>query len=182
MERQNAVQRIVIIGNTGTGKSYLARKLGQHLSIAPTHLDELFWEPGGFNQKRPQESVYQDIEAISKNSRWIVEGVFGELALRFLDRAEYLIWLDMDWGYCQSNLMHRGSESSKQLDRDRAEENFRNLLIWASKYWERDNLRSYNGHKEMFVSFKKNKRVLRSKDEVDLLVSDPSVLETGGES
>ncbi len=115
------------------------------------------------------------------HSQWIVEGVFGELALRFLDKAECLIWLDMDWRYCLSNLLQRGSESSKQLDQEEAEENFRKLLAWASKYWDRDNLRSYKGHKELFDSFKEHKRVLRSRDEVDLLVSDPSILETHDE-
>jgi adenylate kinase family enzyme len=181
MEGQDAVQRIVIIGNSGSGKSYLARQLGQRLSITPTHLDELFWEPGGFNQKRPQEVLSHDIEAINTNARWIVEGVFGELAVRFLDKAECLIWLDMDWGCCLSNLLQRGSESSKQFDKAEAEVNFRKLLAWASKYWERDNLRSYKGHQELFDSFKGHKRVLRSRDEVDLLVSDPPILETRGD-
>jgi adenylate kinase family enzyme len=175
------MQRIIILGNSGSGKSYLARRLGQRLSITPTHLDDLFWEPGGFNQKRPQEIVLQDIEGILKLHQWIVEGVFGELAVRFLDRAECLIWLDMDWEYCQANLIHRGSESSQQLDKEQAEENFGKLLLWASQYWTRDNLRSYDGHKGLFDSFKQYKRVLRSRIQVDLLLAAPSILETGGE-
>jgi adenylate kinase family enzyme len=177
MERQHDMQRLVILGNSGSGKSYLARKLGLRLSILPTHLDDLFWEPGGFNRKRPPEVVAQDIEAIHKLSEWIVEGVFGELAARFLDRAECLIWLDMDWACCRSNLLGRGFESSKQLDKAQAEENFRKLLVWASQYWDRDNLRSYTGHKELFDSFKGDKRVLRSRNEVDLLASAPLVLQ-----
>jgi adenylate kinase family enzyme len=175
------MQRIVILGNSGSGKSYLARKLGQRLSITPTHLDELFWEPGGFNQKRPQEVVFQDIEDIGKRHQWIVEGVFGELAQRFLDSAECLIWLDMDWEYCQANLLHRGSESSKQLDKAQADENFGKLLAWASQHWTRHDLRSFDGHKGLFDSFRQHKRILRSRSDMDVLISDPSVLKTGGE-
>ena len=174
------MHRIVIIGNSGSGKSYLARKLDERLSIAPTHLDKLFWEPGGFNKKRPPEVVYREIDAISKTPQWLVEGVFGELAARFLDRAECLIWLDVDWEYCHSNLLQRGSESSKQLDKEQAEENFRKLVIWASNYWERVDLRSHKGHKELFDSFNGYKRVLRSRGEVDLLASDQSILEARG--
>jgi len=40
------MDRIMIIGCGGAGKSTLARKLGEKLSIPVVHLDKLWWKPG----------------------------------------------------------------------------------------------------------------------------------------
>jgi adenylate kinase family enzyme len=168
------MKRIVIIGNSGSGKTYLATQLSTRYSIPLIHLDKLFWEPGGFNIKRPKDMVMQDIDRMKEDSRWIVEGVFGELAARFLENADALVWLDMEWDTFRNNLLHRGSESSKQLDSESAEANFQKLLVWASEYWIRTDLRSHSGHKELFDTFHGRKWVLHSRSDVDLLIRNPS--------
>lgn len=122
------MERIVIIGNSGSGKTYLAQMLSGYLHIEVIHLDKLFWEPGGFNKKRPIDLVYSEIATLSQGQLWIVEGVFGELAQEFCPQADCLLWLDVDWATCSANLRKRGSDSSKQLDPQLAEENFNKLL------------------------------------------------------
>lgn len=149
----NDMKRIVIIGNSGSGKSVLAEEIGSANEIPVIHLDHLFWVPGGFNEKRSGEVVQAEIACKKEESKWIVEGVFGELAERFLDRADYLIWLDFPWSICREGLLARGSESSQQLDPVKAEENFLNLLVWAEDYWNRNNPRSHFGHQKIFDGF-----------------------------
>ena len=145
--------RIVIIGNSGSGKSYLAQRLSDYYGYPVIHLDALFWEPGGFNVKRPKEIVYAEIVTLVHGENWIVEGVFGELAQAFFANAEQLIWLDLDQETCMHSLLQRGSESSKQLYQQSAEENFQKLLTWASAYWQREDLRSHRGHANLFTQF-----------------------------
>jgi hypothetical protein len=87
-----------------------------------------------------------------------------------------LIWLDMDWNTCQSNLLGRGSESARQRDPEAAEASFQRLLVWASQYWARDDARSHSGHQVLFETFQGRKWVLRSRDEVDAMIGDPSIL------
>lgn len=168
------MQRIVIIGNSGSGKTYLAVQIGTQFGLPVTHLDALFWEPGGFNVKRPKELVLQDIEAIKQSEQWIIEGVFGELAAHFVENAEGLIWLEMDWDTCQSNLLRRGSESEKQRDPEAAEASFQRLLVWASQYWARDDARSHSGHQALFETFQGRKWTLHSREEVDTMIGDLS--------
>jgi adenylate kinase family enzyme len=145
--------RIVIIGNSGSGKSYLAESLSTIYSVPVVHLDKLFWMPGGFNEKRPKDETRNTVELKRKEDSWIVEGVFGELAELFLPQAQSLIFLDMDWPICRTGLLARGSESSKQLEAVKAEINFEKLLLWAEQYWARTNSCSHSGHLQLFSNF-----------------------------
>jgi adenylate kinase family enzyme len=164
--------RVVIIGNSGAGKSFLARRLGQMVQTKATHLDRLFWVPGGFNEKRSAEVVEREIMKTKLAGAWIVEGVFGELAAQFLDSAELLIWLDMPWETCRAGLLARGSESAKQLDPVRAEESFQLLLDWAADYWKRTDLRSHFGHARLFAEFTGDKIRFDQRAVIDQYLSE----------
>jgi adenylate kinase family enzyme len=161
------LSRIVIIGNSGSGKSYLAKSLSAIYLNPVVYLDQLFWMPGGFNEKRPKHEIKNEIERKRKDRSWIVEGVFGELAELFLPQAQSLIFLDMDWTVCHAGLLSRGSESSKQLEAAKAEENFKKLLLWAEQYWTRTNLCSHSGHLQLFSNFTGLKFRFTGRAEVD---------------
>jgi adenylate kinase family enzyme len=162
--------RIVIIGNSGSGKSYLAESLSAIDSIPVIHLDRIFWMPCGFNEKRSEAEIKIEIKGKQKENSWIVEGVFGELAEAFLPRTELLIFLDMDWTTCHIGLMMRGSESSRQLATAKAEENFSKLLLWAEQYWTRTNSCSYSAHLQLFSNFAGLKFKFTCRAEVDELL------------
>ena len=40
------MERILIIGCGGAGKSTLARRLGEKTGLPVVHLDKLYWRPG----------------------------------------------------------------------------------------------------------------------------------------
>ena len=161
------MERIVIIGNSGSGKTYLAQSLRDHFGYPIVHLDALFWEPGGFNVKRPQATVSAEIATLTQHKSWIVEGVFGELAQEFLPNADTLLWLALDQESCLNSLRQRGSESAKQLDKQSAEENFQKLLTWAAAYWQREDLRSYCGHQRLYEHFNGKKVCLQTRRAVN---------------
>ena len=159
--------RTVIIGNSGSGKSHLAKSLAMLGATPVIHLDQIFWMPGGFNEKKSRDEAIREVEEKRNENSWIVEGVFGELAELFLSRAQTLVYLDMDWATCQSGLKSRGSESSRQLDQVKAEENFGKLLLWAEQYWTRTNSCSHAGHLRLFSDFSGHKFKFTSRAEVD---------------
>ncbi len=82
------MKRILIIGNSGSGKSWLAARLAERLTIREVNLDTIVWQPGGFNQKRLQHEIDHAIQTLAQEPSWAVEGVFGALAKQLLDAAD----------------------------------------------------------------------------------------------
>lgn len=162
--------RILIFGNSGSGKSWLASKLAESLRMPIVHFDKHFWEPGGFNQKRDKQIVFQEITNLSQGKSWIMEGVFGELAEIALKNATFVVFLDKPWSECRAALMDRGSESAKQLDTVQAEESFKQLLQWAENYWNRSDLRSHTGHQALYDKAQCRKLIVKSRAEMDEVI------------
>jgi adenylate kinase family enzyme len=161
--------RVVIIGNSGSGKTWLAAKMAKKDGLPVTHLDDLFWEPGGFDNKRPKETVLRLVEESRASHSWIVEGVFGELAKLYIDQADLLVWLDIDWDICRKRLLERGSESKKHMAREQSEEGLRKLVEWASRYYDRSGLCSHAGHRDLFERFCGRKIHARSVTQIDAI-------------
>ena len=68
------MKRILIIGNSGSGKSWLAARLAEQLTIREVNLDPIVWQSGGFNQKRPQHEIDHAIQALAQEPSWVIEG------------------------------------------------------------------------------------------------------------
>jgi shikimate kinase len=158
--------KTVITGNSGSGKTWLARQLSQKHAVPLVHLDELFWMPGGFDKKRPDSERGLLIEVARSQAAWIVEGVFGQLASQFLEDAGMLIWLDVDWPTCERRLHARGSESKSHMSRSQSSSGLAKLLAWASTYDSRDDAMSRRGHKALFDCFSRRKVYLPTEEEI----------------
>ena len=49
--------KTIIIGNSGSGKTWLAKRLSTIFTAPVVHLDDIFWEPGGFDKKRSPKEI-----------------------------------------------------------------------------------------------------------------------------
>lgn len=164
--------KIIVIGNGGSGKTWLGKRLAQLLPASMIHLDHLFWEPGGFDKKRSDREVNSLIEQSKTASSWIAEGVFGELAQQFVPDADALIWLDLDWEQCKRRLENRGSESKAHMERVQSDAGLAKLITWASNYYSRADMRSFIGHKQMFNEFDGIQVRMRDEGAVNDFVAD----------
>lgn len=164
--------RMVIVGNSGSGKTWLANNLAKFNGSQVIHLDHIFWEPGGFDKKRSPEVVAKLIDESKNGVSWIAEGVFGELAEKFIERAQYFVWLDIAWPICRDRLLKRGAESKRHMDREESAKGLRQLIEWASRYYERKNARSYEGHKKLMNNFHGERIYLNSEADVVKMINE----------
>jgi adenylate kinase family enzyme len=84
--------RIVIIGNSATGKTTLARELAARLGCPHIERDALQWEAGW---KPTTDAGFQArvLEAV-KGECWVADGNFSRVRDEVWGRADTLIWLD----------------------------------------------------------------------------------------
>ncbi|HIF9210669.1 TPA: AAA family ATPase [Photobacterium damselae] len=165
------MDKVIIIGNSGSGKSWLSARLSTLLNVKEINLDSIVWEPGGYNKKRSQKSIDHELTQLESEPSWVVEGVFGALAEKLISSADTLIFLDIDWPVCKQSLLSRGSESSKQLDSELAEKNFKELLKWAFEYNSRVSKNSHSYHSQLFDQFVGTKLRFSTREEVDSFVA-----------
>jgi adenylate kinase family enzyme len=86
------VRRVVVVGTTGSGKTWLAHQLAVRLGVPHVELDALHWEP---NWTGAQTSTLRarTARAVSGDG-WVVDGNYGKLRDMIWPRAEVLVWLD----------------------------------------------------------------------------------------
>jgi adenylate kinase family enzyme len=94
------MQRIVVIGNSGGGKSTLARKLAARRGLPYAEIDALLWQP---NWELTPADVYEaEHGRLIAAESWIADGL-GSLASipPRLSRATEIVLIDMPfWQHC----------------------------------------------------------------------------------
>ena len=157
----NDLQRVLIIGNSGSGKSWLARQLAEKFAIPATDLDNLNWEPGGYVKARAKEAVLKDALTIASDARWIMEGVYGWIADNVLPYATHIIWLTPAPAECVENIKARGVRNNGSAA------DFAALLEWSAAYETRAGSSSYQGHLAVFAKASSAQSIrLSSRDEM----------------
>nr|WP_242032880.1 AAA family ATPase [Oscillatoria sp. FACHB-1406] len=86
------MNRISIVGTTGSGKTTLARAIADRLQIPHVELDALQWEP---NWVAASDEVFRDRIAHSlQGNRWVVDGNYSRVQDLVWGKADTVIWLD----------------------------------------------------------------------------------------
>ena len=92
------MERILIIGCGGAGKSTLARQLGEKLNLPVVHLDKLWWKPGWVESDR--EEFDEKLAAILQTPQWIIDGNFDRTIPDRIARCDTILYLDFSRVAC----------------------------------------------------------------------------------
>jgi adenylate kinase family enzyme len=109
------MQRILVMGSSGSGKSTFARRLSEITGLPIVSLDALFWKPGWvasdateFN-RRATEAAHRP--------RWIMDGNFTSSGAGELRRsvADAVVWFDLPRRTCMTSIITRIASSYGQV-------------------------------------------------------------------
>jgi adenylate kinase family enzyme len=109
------MERVLIVGSPGAGKSTLAAEVARLIGLPLVHLDQLHWSAGWVECSK-EEMEAKVREAIA-GARWVIDGNYGGTLPLRLTRADTVIDLDLPrWqcvlGIVQRAISHRGRTRS----------------------------------------------------------------------
>ena len=171
------MQRVLVIGSGGSGKSTVASRLGELLKLEVNHLDKLYWRPG-WVEPETDEWIKLVTDLIERDS-WIIDGNYsGTLELR-LRKCDTIVFLDLPrvlclWRIAKRFFLYRNGARPDMAEGCRENLNFE-FVSWVWNYPRRSRpkviklLREHTGEKQIFW--------LRSRNEVNRFLSQVKVKE-----
>lgn len=92
------MQRILVIGSPGAGKSTLARDIAARTDLPLFNLDRIFWLPGWTERDRDEGRA--ELANVLAQDRWIIDGNYGSSLPMRIARADTVVWLDYPTHLC----------------------------------------------------------------------------------
>ena len=99
------MQKVIIIGCPGSGKSTFARKLSDVTSLPLYHLDMLFWNE---DKTTVSKDVFlEKLKAVMKNPEWIIDGNYASTMEMRLCECDTVFFLDFPTEICIKGVTER---------------------------------------------------------------------------
>jgi adenylate kinase family enzyme len=86
------LDRVVVVGTSGSGKSTTGRRLAAKLNAPFVELDELHWGPNW--RPKPQEEFVLLAREAARGERWVVAGNYSLVRPEIWPRASAVVWLN----------------------------------------------------------------------------------------
>ena len=99
------MNRVLVIGGCGAGKTTFAKKLAAITNLPLTHLDVLGWR--GDWEKVSREEFDAQLAQVVAGERWIIDGNYGRTIPMRLERADTVFWFDLPGVVCACSVIRR---------------------------------------------------------------------------
>jgi adenylate kinase family enzyme len=89
------MRRVSVVGNSGSGKTRLARAIAKRLDVPFVELDGLMHQAGW--QPRPDDEFMSDVERLSSQPAWVIDGNYRRFVIEgpVWSKADTVVWLDL---------------------------------------------------------------------------------------
>jgi len=165
------VNKVIVIGSGGAGKSTFSTQLGQKLGIEVIHLDQLYWRPDW--TKTPADEWNATVADLVTRDSWVMDGNFGGTRTMRIAACDTVIFLDMPRLVCLYRVIgrlikYRGRKRPDMADgcREKFDPEF---LAWVWTYPKRARPRILD---ELASHSDKRIVILRSAREAEALLRD----------
>ncbi len=153
-------RRILILGNSGSGKSTYAKSVAKRDGLAHIDLDSYAWRPTDPPVRRAVEESLGKLRAALPEDGWVVEGCYADLLRGLSQDAELLVFLNPGVEACVRHCRARPFEPLKYDEPEAQDANLAMLIEWVRGYETRDGPMSLAVHRTLFDAFEGEKREL----------------------
>ncbi len=105
LTRRERIERIVVVGSIGSGKTMLAHEISEHLGAPHIELDALHWEQNWV--EAPNEVFRKRVADALRRDLWVVDGNYHQVRDIVWSRADTVVWLDYSFPVIMSRLTRR---------------------------------------------------------------------------
>lgn len=144
--------RILILGNSGSGKTTMAQTLRADQGLAHLDLDTVAWAKPG--ERLPLNESIAEIEAFNhQHKSWVIEGSYAGLVNAALPYCTELRFLNPGIEACVAHCKQRPWEPQKYASPQEQDQRLPFLLEWVRAYESRDDEYGYAQHRSLFERF-----------------------------
>jgi adenylate kinase family enzyme len=115
------MQRVLVMGSSGSGKSTFARRLSEIAGIPFVSLDALYWKPGWVPSDNTEFG--QRVAEVVRQPQWVIDGNYTSSGAGELRReiSDTVIWFDLPRRNCMLGIMRRIAGSYGKVRPEMAE-------------------------------------------------------------
>lgn len=99
------MQRVVVLGPGGAGKTEVANAISQRTGLPVVHLDRIFWRENW--APAPRGEARRELDAAIAGDRWILDGNFLDAGDSRFERADTVVFLDLPRRTCFRRVLWR---------------------------------------------------------------------------
>ncbi|GAA4358668.1 shikimate kinase [Kangiella marina] len=148
------MRKILVFGNSGSGKSTFAKRTSSKLGLAHLDLDTLAWLPKTPPQRMPIQKSKEKIDVfLCEHENWIIEGCYTDLLELLKNEASEVVFMDLTIEQCIANAKNRPWEPHKYESKEAQDSNLNMLINWIREYKTRSDSFSYESHRRFYESF-----------------------------
>ena len=151
------MHRILIYGNSGSGKTTMARKAAAGHGLPHLDLDLVAWDAPG-ERRALAESVAALEAFFAANEGWVIEGCYGDLVEAALPYCTELRFLNPGVEACVAHCRARPWEPEKYASPGEQDQRLAFLLGWVRQYDTRADEYGLARHRAIFDGFGGTKR------------------------
>jgi adenylate kinase family enzyme len=104
-DRIDDARKILVYGATGSGKSTMARTLGDLTGLPVTSVDDVCWSPGWVPMPADEQIAHFDL--LTRTDEWILDSAYGPWRALAHQRADLVVALDYPRLTSLSRLLRR---------------------------------------------------------------------------
>ena len=159
--------RIIVIGPSGSGKSYLSRQLAGLTNLPLYHLDNIFWKKDRTHISR--DEFDEKLIKILETDKWIIDGDYSRTYELRIKYADTIIFLDFPLDAALKGVESRIGKPREDIpwQEDIFDPEFKQWIIDWYK-----NTRPWVDHLIEKYKDSKNIIVFKSREEVDTYINN----------